>query len=269
MPQHDYLMESDEEAFRLDLKTDRQTLAEQARWAGIGPGMRVADIGCGPGKTTFFLHQLVQPGGQAVGIDGSGHRLDYARRHYQADGIEYVCKNFCEPLNDLGNFDFIWVRFVLEYFRSESFDIVKGLTAILKPGGILCLIDLDNNCLRNFGFNQRFDRAISGIMKSLETNADFDPYAGIKLYSYLYDLGFQEIDVRVAPHHLIFGNLSPKEGFNWTQKVEVAAKNSGYRFEEYPGGFQEFFEEFKRLFADPRRFTYTPLICCRGRRPPS
>ncbi|MBW2100511.1 MAG: methyltransferase type 11, partial [Deltaproteobacteria bacterium] len=43
--------------------------------------------------------------------------------------------------------------------------------------------------------------------------------------------------------------------------------NSGHRFDEYEGGYEEFFEEFKRFFADPRRFTYTPVISCRGCKP--
>jgi hypothetical protein len=47
----------------------------------------------------------------------------------------------------------------------------------------------------------------------------------------------------------------------------VAAQNSGYGFEGYPGGYGEFLEEFRTFFADPRRFTYTPVICCRGQKP--
>ena len=40
-----YLMESSEETLRLDLKTDGKTIEYQATWAGIKPGMRVADLG--------------------------------------------------------------------------------------------------------------------------------------------------------------------------------------------------------------------------------
>jgi ubiquinone/menaquinone biosynthesis C-methylase UbiE len=262
-------MESDAEALRLDLKTDAQKLKEQAIWAGIKPGMRVADIGCGSGKTTFYLHKLTQPNGSTFGIDGSSQRLEYAGHHYSADGLEYINRNFCMPLDDLGSFDFIWMRFILEYFRSQSFDIVKNVANILKPGGILCLIDLDCNCLRHFGFSQRLQQSISGVMTTLETNANFDPYAGVKLYSYLYDLNFEAIDVMVAPHNLTFGDLKETDAFNWAHKLEFAAKNSGYAFDEYRNGFEGFSEEFRREFADPRRFHYSPLIACRGEKPPA
>jgi SAM-dependent methyltransferase len=85
-----YFMESEEESLRLDLKTDPGVVEEQARWAGVVPGMRVADLGCGAGKTTHILHRLVQPGGEVVGIDQSQLRIDYAAEHYAASGISYV-----------------------------------------------------------------------------------------------------------------------------------------------------------------------------------
>jgi ubiquinone/menaquinone biosynthesis C-methylase UbiE len=261
-----YLMENEEETLRLDMKTDGKTVVNQALWAGIKPGMRVADLGFGSGKTTFYLHKLVQPNGEVVGVDFAEDRIKYAKKHYGEAGIEYICRNIREPLEDLGMFDFIWVRFVLEYYRSQSFNIVKNISSILKPGGIMCLIDLDYNCLNHFGLSKRLKKTLYGLTKAMEKNADFDPYVGIKLYSFLYDLDYQDIDVSLAPHHLIFGTLNEIDAFNWTKKVEVAVKKLGYKFKEYQGGSEEFIEEFKQFFANPRRFTYTPVISCKGRK---
>jgi SAM-dependent methyltransferase len=262
-----YLMESDEETLRLDMKTDAKTVENQALWAGIKPGMRVADLGFGSGKTSLYLHKLVQQNGEVVGVDISENRINYAKKHYNKKGIKYILRDIRDPLDDLGMFDFIWVRFVLEYYRTESFDIVKNISRILKPGGIICLIDLDYNCLNHFGLSQRLKRTIYGLTKAMEKNADFDPFVGIKLYSFLYDLGYQNIDVSMTPHHLIFGELNEIDAFNWTKKLEVAVKKLGYEFKEYKGGYEEFFEDFKIFFSDPRRFTYTPLISCRGCKP--
>ena len=259
-----YLMEHDEEIIRLELKTDKSSLERQARWAGIRPGMRVADIGCGPGKTTYFLNSLIQPNGTAVGIDASEGRIDYAQKQYAGNGIEFICKDVYGPLEDLGLFDFVWVRFFLEYHRSKSSEIVKNISNILKPGGILCLIDLDYNCLTHYGLSPKLEKTISGIMHTLEDKADFDPYCGRKLYSYLYDLGYEDIDVKLSAHHLIFGALGEIDSFNWFSKANVAAKKAGYNFEEYEGGFDEFYREFELFFNDPRRLTYTPVISCRG-----
>lgn len=262
-----YIMEHDDEAVRLDMKTDYQSVARQALWAGIKPGMRVADIGCGSGITTSYLHQLIQPGGTIVGVDSSESRISHAKETYGSEGVDFVCRSFYEPLEGMGEFDFIWVRFVLEYHRAGCRNIVNNLTRLLKPGGTLCLIDLDYNCLSHFGLSARLDKTVNGIMGALEKDHDFDPYVGRKLYSFMYDLGYKDIAVDVGMHHLIYGKLNEVDAYNWTKKVEVAARNSGYGFEDYPGGYDEFVEEFKNFFADPRRFTYTPIISCRGSKP--
>ena len=262
-----YLMENDEEALRLDIKTDAIVVEKQALWAGIKPDMRVADIGCGSGKTTSILHKLIQPGGKIIAVDGSEKRIAYANDHYGFDGIEFKCKNILKPLDDLGMFDFIWIRFLLEYYRTSSFDIVKNVSKIVKPGGFLCLIDLDNNCLSHYGLLPKLERTLFAVMKYVEENENFDPYIGRKLYSHLYKLGYQDIDVNVAAHHLIFGELKDSDAFNWMKKIEVVSKKIDFQFEEYEGGYEEFIVEFKRFFTDPGRFTYTPVILCKGRKP--
>ena len=60
-------MEHDGENERLDRKTDISLAQAQARWAGLKPGMQVADIGCGSGKSTYALFEVVQPGGSVIG----------------------------------------------------------------------------------------------------------------------------------------------------------------------------------------------------------
>lgn len=264
MPKNSYLMENDEEIFRLDIKTDNQIVEKQAKWAGIKPGMSIADIGCGAGKTTSALHKLVAPGGLAVGIDGSENRIMHARDQYGTNGLEFICKDILKPLSDIGKFDFIWVRFFLEYYRENAFEVVRNISKILKPGGILCLIDLDYNCLTHFGLSNRLEKTLSAAIKVLEDQANFDPYMGRKLYSFLYDLGYEDINVDVAAHHLIFGELKDADAFNWLKKVEVVSKKINYDFSDYELGYEGFVEEFRSFFSDPRRFTYTPIIACRG-----
>jgi SAM-dependent methyltransferase len=267
LSEESYLMESNDEISRLEIKTDSQSVVKQASWAGLTPGMKVADIGCGSGKTTSILHNLVEPGGFAVGIDGSEKRIKHARDRYANKDLEFVCRDIFRPLDDVGEFDFAWVRFFLEYHRKNAFEIVNNISNMLKPGGILCLIDLDYNCLTHFGLSERLEKTLFSVMKILETEANFDPYMGRRLYSFLYDLGYEEISVDVAGHHLIYGKLKDTDEFNWLKKVEVVSNKINYDFAEYEGGFEEFAEEFKRFFSDPRRFTYSPIISCRGRKP--
>jgi len=262
-----YLMENTEESTRLELKTDPEPVKKQALWAGIRSGMRVADIGCGPGKTTSILYELVKPGGEAVGIDFSRNRYDYAKNHYVEPGLHFICRDAREELQDLGRFDFLWVRFLLEYYLVGGSQLVENITKILKPGGILCLMDLDYNCLSHYGIPDRLEKTIFAITEILQKKANFDPYAGRKLYSYFYDLGYEEIKVDISAHHVIYGSLNDTDAFNWMKKIEVVPPKIGYPFTEYNGSYEAFVQECTSFFHHPRRFTYTPLIACCGRKP--
>lgn len=262
-----YLMENSCEAARLDLKTREDVLRNQALWAGLQPGMRVADIGCGSGITTSFLAKMVGPTGCVTGVDFSGARISHARESYSCENINFVCKDITESMADLGTFDFIWVRFFLEYHRAGAQDIVSRLSRMLKPSGILCLIDLDHNCLNYSGIPERLERTLKGLLGLLETDFDFDPFVGRKLYSFLYDCGLTDLNLMLDSHHLIYGQITDSDFTNWMMKAEVSARRSGYEFSEYPGGEAEFLAEFRAALNDPRRFIYTPLIAARGRRP--
>jgi len=260
-------MENVEEAIRLEVKTEPEAVREQALWCGLKPGQRVLDAGCGPGMITSILYEMVQPGGTILGVDYSEERICHAREHYGREGIDFKIHDLRYPLESMGRFDFIWARFVLEYNRAESPIIVRNLTDCLKPNGHLCLLDLDHNCLNHYELPAKMEKVFSMITKIFEQKLNFDPFAGRKLYSYLYDLDYENIKLNLVAHHLIYGKVRDKDIFNWIKKMEVVSLKTEGLFAEYPGGHDAFFGDFKRFFLDPRRFTYTPLILCKGVKP--
>jgi 2-polyprenyl-3-methyl-5-hydroxy-6-metoxy-1,4-benzoquinol methylase len=261
-----YFMESEEESLRLDVKTNTEVVEEQGRWAGAVPGMRVLDLGCGAGKTTHILHRLVQPGGEVVGIDHSQPRIDFATNHYAETGIDYLLRDARGLLSDLGGFDLVWIRFLLEYYEQLSYGIAKNGHALLNPGGTLCLIDLDHNCLGHFGACERLERTMRSMVFAMQRQNGFDPFVGRKLYSFLYDLGCVDIEVRMSAHHLIYGELSETDRFNWLAKAEAVRDVPELFANDYTGGYEEFRRELVAYLEHPRRFIYTPLIMCKGRK---
>lgn len=267
MSDQPYFPESENELDRLENKTDRQAVIDQAVWAGLQPGMRVLDVGCGPGVTTASLADCTGPQGWVVGIDRSAERIAHARSKYGRDNITYVQRNFFDDLSDLGGFDFVWIRFVLEYFLKEAYQLVSHVSASINPGGIFCLADLDHNCMNHYGTSERLDRTFRKMGEAQMANNNFDPFAGRKLCTHLYDLGFTEIRTDVRMHHLVCGELSEFDRWNWWHKIELAGRRSGWTFEDYEDGFAGFEQEFKAYFLDPRRFVYTPLILARGVKP--
>jgi SAM-dependent methyltransferase len=264
----EYLMESEEETIRIEIKTDPDALRKQALWCGVKPGMRILDVGCGPGKTTELLHEMIQPVGSIIGIDFSETRISYAREHYGGkNSIEFHLHDLRESMESLGQFDLIWVRFVLEYYRKEALDIVKNLKKCVRPGGFLCLLDLDYNCLNHYELPPPIAAILPEIMKHADKKYNFDTFVGRKLYSFLYDNDFEKIDVELMVHNLIFGEVKNKDKFNLSKKIEIAAKKTEKLINSYPGGYQKFSDDFEKYFKNPRRFTYTPLLLCKGVRP--
>jgi SAM-dependent methyltransferase len=262
------LIENLDDIARLEIKTDPEAVREQAQWCGLKPGLRVLDAGCGPGKVTAILSEMIQPGGSLLGVDYSDERIQHANQHYgREEEIDFRIHDLRDSLDSMGPFDLIWARFVLEYNRLESFDIIRNLTAVLKPGGILCLLDLDHNCLNHYELPPGIEEVIFKALKLVEQEFNFDPYSGRKLYSYLYDLGYQDIQLDLRAHHLIYGRIGESDLFNWMKKGEIFVIKARRLFESYPGGANVFIADFAKFLLDPRRFIYTPLILCKGRKP--
>jgi len=263
-----YIMEDIEEILRLETKTDLEATRKQAEWCGLRPGLRVLDAGCGTGLVTSILHEMILPGGEIVGVDNSEERIRFAQKKYgTSSSIQFRRLDLRDSIDGMGEFDLIWSRFFLEFYRLESPAIVKNLSDCLKRGGYLCLLDLDHNALNHYEMPARMEAILFQAMRRMETENNFDPHVGRKLYAYLYDLGFENIEMDLRPHHLIYGKMAEKDLFNWGKKWEAAVRHASDLIGEYPGGVVGLASDFMHFFRDPRRFTYTPLILCKGRKP--
>jgi SAM-dependent methyltransferase len=108
------------------------------RAAGIGPGLRVLDVGCGVGEVTLLTARLVGPTGQVIGVDRDAVALAKARSRAAAAGIDWV--QFVEA--DLANvgadapFDAVVGRFILMFLPSPV-TVLRDLAAKVRPGGVL------------------------------------------------------------------------------------------------------------------------------------
>lgn len=261
-----YIMENDDENQRLEVKTRLEVVRQFAEAAGLVPGMRVVDAGCGPGLTTSVLSAIVGDSGKATGFDISEHRIARAIERHSNRTTSFVVRDFLKPIEDIGAFDFAWTRFTLEYYKAQSFDIVSTIGDVLDVGGILCLIDLDYNCMSHHGMSPRLENAFLSAVRQLEQRANFDPYAGRKLYAHLYKLGYEDIKVAAGAHHLIYGQLSEADEYNWGKKIEVLARKLPIELPGYTGP-DEFYDDFMNFFHNPARFSYTPVIAAWGRKP--
>jgi SAM-dependent methyltransferase len=112
------------------------------RNAGIDPGQRVLDIGCGLGDVSMLVARLVGPTGVVVGVDNDADIIAKAKTRAAEAGLRNV--SFMESevgrIADSEPFDAIVGRLILEFLPNPS-AVVSSLAGQLRPGGVLALQD--------------------------------------------------------------------------------------------------------------------------------
>ena len=112
--------------------------------AGIKPGMRVADLGCGTGMVTQLLAELVGPTGEVVGVDYSAAQVVQARELLPRNltNVHFISASATDTGLTRESFDLVYCRFLLIHL-AEPEAAIKEMRELLKPDGIIVCEDGD------------------------------------------------------------------------------------------------------------------------------
>src|SRR5262249_18479631 len=110
------------------------------RLAGLGAGMRVLDVGCGPGDVAFLAARLVGPEGAVIGVDKSREAIELASQRAAGAGVTNV-HFLMQDLSDSEGVlhapvDALIGRLVLQYFADPAL-LLRHLLTWVKPGGLV------------------------------------------------------------------------------------------------------------------------------------
>lgn len=160
--------------------------------AGIVPGMRVLDVGCGVGDVAFLLADLVGESGEVVGVDRVAAAVDTAR----ARGAHRSVKNLQFHTGDPSQmpfarpFDAIAGRYVLQ-FQKHPAVMLRRLTANLRPGGLVAFHELDWSGLHSFPPSPTFDQCCRWGVETLRLHGT-ETRMGSKLYATFIEAGLSD-----------------------------------------------------------------------------
>jgi SAM-dependent methyltransferase len=115
--------------------------------AGIGEGMRVLELGCGPGEVTEVLAGLVGPSGEVVAVDRHEGMLEKARERIEScelEHVRFVTGDVTQELSFVGDglFDAVVGRRVLMYLP-EPAEVLRRVAEHLREGAIVAFEETD------------------------------------------------------------------------------------------------------------------------------
>lgn len=113
----------------------------------LRPGLRLLDVGCGPGTLTVDLARHVAPG-QVVGIDVAPDVVELARAHAHEPGgaaadVSFLVGDFRDlrPGPEDG-FDVVHAHQVLQHLR-DPVGALREMGRLARPGGLVAARDSD------------------------------------------------------------------------------------------------------------------------------
>ena len=101
--------------------------------AGLSPGMRILDAGCGTGDALPWLLDEVKPSGSVLGIELAAAHADAARR-YASTHTEVIQGDLLSAPLEPASIDFIWCVNTINHLR-DPIQGVKRLSNLLRPSG--------------------------------------------------------------------------------------------------------------------------------------
>lgn len=112
--------------------------------AGIQPGMRVADLGCGVGMVTQLMAELVGPDGEVVGVDFSAAQIEQARTllPVHQTNVRFIEASATDTGLAAESFDLVYCRFLLIHLTDPELAL-REMYDLLKPNGLLVCEDGD------------------------------------------------------------------------------------------------------------------------------
>jgi ubiquinone/menaquinone biosynthesis C-methylase UbiE len=219
----------------------------------LQPGMRVLDVGCGPGSMTLGIAACIGTG-RVVGVDMSESQVELAARRAGQAGVSNAAfrtgNTYALPFAD-AQFDAVFTHALLEHLR-EPLRAMREFLRVLKPGGVMGVATPDWSGFLVAPPSPAVGAAIEAF-KALQIGNGGDVNVGQKLSQYALDAGFERVMSRARSEN--FEPLSIITDLLTTQLDQA--------------GLSEHAQTLRILQRTPHAMFAEAWVACVGYRPPA
>jgi SAM-dependent methyltransferase len=160
-------------------------------------GLRVLDVGSGPGHTTLELARRVGPAGKVTGVDINAEFVarSAARAREQKSNVEFVHSGFPPlPFPDR-SFDRVFCKNVLEYVDSAP-ATVDEMARVAAPGGIVVAVDSDWDMLA-LDLGPEAGELTEKVLAASKSIAIKEPKIGRRLFGMFAAAGLDDVKAEI------------------------------------------------------------------------
>jgi SAM-dependent methyltransferase len=161
---------------------------------GIEKGMRVLDLGTGPGDVAFQLAEMVGPDGSVVGVDRDGAQLAEAARRQTARDLHNVTFRQGDARTYVhdGLFDAVVCRLLL-FHLPDAVDVVAHHARALPSGGLFVAVDYDLGGCRALPPVELVSQVCQWLVAGFQYG-QADPFIGMRLPLLLEQAGLRDVN---------------------------------------------------------------------------
>jgi SAM-dependent methyltransferase len=185
------------ERLRLLARVTWPTTEPLLRRAGLGPGLRCLDVGCGLGAVTLEMARSVGSGGQALGFDTDEAALRFARDEAARQWLPATFRaGSALALAEDAAHDLVFARFLLSHLPDPAV-AARGLVRAARPGGVVVVEDTDFAGHFSHPACPAFDRYVA-VYREVVRRGGGDACVGPRLPALLEDAGLQDVQLTVV-----------------------------------------------------------------------
>jgi ubiquinone/menaquinone biosynthesis C-methylase UbiE len=164
----------------------------------LQPGMRLLDVGCGPGSITRGLAERLTAG-HVVGVDLSRETLEAARRDATARGLDnlrYEEGSVYElPFAD-ASFEVAYAHQVLQHLRERG-AALREMLRVVRPGGLVAVREVDWSTAVYWPRDPWIDRFVETHLRTWYRNGG-EPQMGRQLRALFNGAGFAGLEISAS-----------------------------------------------------------------------